>query len=70
MFPETPDSKVFLGFFAPAGVIRLKILPKIETKGMTSDDVSSLSDKSFDLMRAAFLDISDSITRSNGPVRH
>lgn len=37
---------------------------------MTSDDVASLSDKSFDLMRAAFLDISDSITRSNGPVRH
>ncbi|KAM9841431.1 1-acyl-sn-glycerol-3-phosphate acyltransferase beta [Aulostomus maculatus] len=53
-----------------SGIIRLKILPKIETKGMTSEDVSSLCDKSFNLMRSAFLDISDSITHSNGPLRH
>ncbi|KAK2888091.1 hypothetical protein Q8A73_019539 [Channa argus] len=53
-----------------SGTIRLKILPKIETKGMTPEDVSSLSDKSFDLMRSAFLKISNSITQSNGPLRH
>lgn len=53
-----------------SGTITLKILPKIETKGMTSDDVASLSDKSFNVMRSAFLDISNSITHSNGPLRH
>lgn len=57
-------------FPTSTGTIRLKILPKIETKGMTSEDVSSLSDKSFNLMRSAFLDISDSVTQSNGPLRH
>lgn len=55
---------------ASAGTIRLKILPKIETKGMTTDDVTSLSDKSFNLMRSAFLNVSDSVTQSNGPLRH
>lgn len=50
------------------GTIRLKILPKIETKGMTPDDVTSLCEKSFLLMRSAFLDIS--VTRSNGPLSH
>ncbi|XP_068191641.1 1-acyl-sn-glycerol-3-phosphate acyltransferase beta [Antennarius striatus] len=53
-----------------SGTIRLKILPKIETKGMTSEDVSTLCDKSFNLMHAAFLSISDSVTQSNGPLRH
>ncbi|RVE66027.1 hypothetical protein OJAV_G00122500 [Oryzias javanicus] len=53
-----------------SGTIRLKILPKIETKGMTSDDVSSLADKSYQVMRSAFLEISDSIAQSNGPTRH
>lgn len=48
----------------------MKILPKIETKGMTTDDVSTLSDKSFNLMRSAFLDVSDSVAQSNGPTRH
>nr|XP_020475130.1 1-acyl-sn-glycerol-3-phosphate acyltransferase alpha-like [Monopterus albus] len=52
------------------GTITLKILPKIETKGMTSEDVSSLADKSFNLMRSVLLEISDSITQSNGPLRH
>lgn len=53
-----------------AGTIRLKILPKIETKGMTSEDVASLADKSFDAMRSAFLDISGSAC-GNGPAhRH
>ncbi|KAM4635658.1 1-acyl-sn-glycerol-3-phosphate acyltransferase beta [Polymixia lowei] len=53
-----------------SGTIRLKILPKIDTKGMTSDDVASLSDKSFNLMRSAFLDVSGSVTQSNGPLCH
>ncbi|XP_029024689.1 1-acyl-sn-glycerol-3-phosphate acyltransferase beta [Betta splendens] len=53
-----------------SGTIRLKILPKIETKGMTCNDVSSLSEKSFNLMRSVFLDMSDSVTQSNGPMRH
>ncbi|XP_049593385.1 1-acyl-sn-glycerol-3-phosphate acyltransferase beta isoform X2 [Syngnathus scovelli] len=52
-----------------SGTIRLKILPKIETKGMTLEDVASLADKSFDAMRSAFLDISG-LAYSNGPVRH
>ncbi|XP_061912959.1 1-acyl-sn-glycerol-3-phosphate acyltransferase beta [Entelurus aequoreus] len=51
-----------------SGTIRLKILPKIETKGMASEDVASLADKSFDVMRSAFLDAAK--THSNGPVRH
>ncbi|CAN9504402.1 unnamed protein product [Ophioblennius macclurei] len=53
-----------------SGTIRLKILPKIETKGMTTDDVASVCDKSFDVMRSAFLGISNSVGQSNGPVRH
>ncbi|XP_035523688.1 1-acyl-sn-glycerol-3-phosphate acyltransferase beta [Morone saxatilis] len=53
-----------------SGTIRLKILPKIETKGMTSEDISSLSDKCFNVMRSAFLNISESVTQSNGPLRH
>lgn len=53
-----------------SGTIRLKVLPKIETRGMTSEDISSLSDKSHNLMRTAFLNISDSVTQSNGPSRH
>ncbi|CAB1332349.1 unnamed protein product, partial [Coregonus sp. 'balchen'] len=32
--------------------VQAQILPKIETKGMTSDDVADLSDKSYDLMRS------------------
>ncbi|XP_064799199.1 1-acyl-sn-glycerol-3-phosphate acyltransferase alpha-like isoform X1 [Oncorhynchus masou masou] len=55
-----------------SGTITLKILPKIETKGMTSDNVADLSDKSYDLMRSVFLDISGSapVTQSNGPSLH
>ncbi|XP_008323985.1 1-acyl-sn-glycerol-3-phosphate acyltransferase beta [Cynoglossus semilaevis] len=53
-----------------SGTIRLKILPKIETKGMTSDDISALADQSFNLMRSAFHQISNNVTHSNGPVRH
>uniref|UniRef100_A0A096MCF1 1-acyl-sn-glycerol-3-phosphate acyltransferase n=1 Tax=Poecilia formosa TaxID=48698 RepID=A0A096MCF1_POEFO len=53
-----------------SGVIRLRILPKIETKGLTSDDVSCLSDQSHSLMRTAFLEISDSVAKSNGPLKH
>ncbi|XP_037121126.1 1-acyl-sn-glycerol-3-phosphate acyltransferase beta [Syngnathus acus] len=52
-----------------SGTIRLKILPKIETKGMTLEDVASLADKSFDAMRSAFLDISG-LAYGNGPIRH
>ncbi|KAL6096664.1 agpat2 [Pungitius sinensis] len=52
-----------------SGTVRLRILPKIETKGMTSDDISSLCDKSFDLMRDAFLNVSDFKRTSNGPSR-
>ncbi|KAJ0012952.1 hypothetical protein NQD34_017286 [Periophthalmus magnuspinnatus] len=53
-----------------SGTIRLKILPKIETKGLTSDDVSDLCDKSFNVMRSAFLEISPSVSQSNGPMSH
>ncbi|XP_023194346.1 1-acyl-sn-glycerol-3-phosphate acyltransferase alpha-like isoform X1 [Xiphophorus maculatus] len=53
-----------------SGVIRLRILPKIETKGLTSDDVSCLSDQSHSLMRTAFLEISDLVAKSNGPLKH
>ncbi|KAL2100191.1 hypothetical protein ACEWY4_004585 [Coilia grayii] len=50
-----------------SGTITLKILPKIETKGLTSDDVSALTDQSYALMRSAFLDISGPAPQSNGP---
>ncbi|XP_029301028.1 1-acyl-sn-glycerol-3-phosphate acyltransferase beta [Cottoperca gobio] len=53
-----------------SGTIRVKILPKIDTRGMTSDDIPSLSDKSFNLMRAALLNLPNSVTQSNGPCRH
>lgn len=52
------------------GTITLKILPKIVTKGLTSDDVSSLCDRSYAVMRAAFLDISGQSPQSNGPSNH
>lgn len=64
------DKMMCEGFSALAGIIRVKILPKIETKGLTSEDVSSLSDQSYHLMRAAFLEISGSVPRSNGPLKH
>lgn len=53
-----------------SGTIRLKILPKIDTKGLTSDDVSDLCDKSFNVMHSAFLEVSSSVPQSNGPVSH
>ncbi|CAL8277338.1 unnamed protein product [Merluccius merluccius] len=53
-----------------SGTIRLKILPKIDTKGMTTEDVASLLDKSFNLMRSAFLEVSDSVPQSNGTRCH
>lgn len=52
------------------GTITLKVLPKIETKGMTTDDVAALSDKSYDIMRSAFMEISGSASQSNGPSGH
>lgn len=53
-----------------SGTIRIKILPKIETKGLTSDDIPSLIDKSFDLMNSSFLSISNFVPHSNGPCKH
>ncbi|KAL0965240.1 hypothetical protein UPYG_G00278600 [Umbra pygmaea] len=55
-----------------SGTITLKVLPKIETKGLTSEDINYLSEKSFNLMRSAFLDISGSapLTQTNGPKSH
>ncbi|TRY64891.1 hypothetical protein DNTS_024595 [Danionella cerebrum] len=53
-----------------SGTITLKILPKIETKGMTADDVSSLTEKSFSVMHSAFQEISSKPAQSNGPTSH
>lgn len=54
-----------------SGTITLKILPKIQTKGLTSDDVSKLTDDSYALMHSAFLDISGPPTpHCNGPSSH
>ncbi|XP_023673757.1 1-acyl-sn-glycerol-3-phosphate acyltransferase beta isoform X1 [Paramormyrops kingsleyae] len=50
-----------------SGTIRLKILPKIETKGLTSDDVATLCDKSYAVMRSAFLEVSRAGSQNNGP---
>ncbi|KAJ8286892.1 hypothetical protein GJAV_G00044580 [Gymnothorax javanicus] len=50
-----------------SGTITLKILPKIETKGLMTEDVAALSDKSYDIMRSAFMEISGSGSQSNGP---
>ncbi|KAG7477248.1 hypothetical protein MATL_G00092130 [Megalops atlanticus] len=52
------------------GTITLKILPKIETKGMTTDDVSALADKSYNIMRSVFMEISAPGSQSNGPSGH
>lgn len=52
------------------GTITLKILPKIETKGLTADDVTALSDQSFGVMHSAFLEISGQATQCNGPSTH
>lgn len=53
-----------------SGTITLKILPKIDTKGLTSDDVTSLCDKSYAVMRSTFLEISGQPPQSNGPSTH
>ncbi|KAK3524555.1 hypothetical protein QTP70_029867 [Hemibagrus guttatus] len=53
-----------------SGTITLKILPKIETKGLTSDDVSSLCDRLYAVMSAAFLEVSAQSPQSNGPSNH
>ncbi|KAK5901204.1 hypothetical protein CgunFtcFv8_026099 [Champsocephalus gunnari] len=53
-----------------SGTITIKILPKIETKGLASDDIPSLMDKSFHLMNSSFLSISNSVPHSNGPCKH
>ncbi|XP_016424484.1 1-acyl-sn-glycerol-3-phosphate acyltransferase alpha-like [Sinocyclocheilus rhinocerous] len=53
-----------------SGTITLKILPKIETKGLTADDVTPLSEQSFSVMRSAFLEISGQTSQSNGPSTH
>lgn len=52
------------------GTITLKILPKIETKGLTADDVTALSNQSFGVMHSAFLEISGQATQCNGPSTH
>ncbi len=52
------------------GSITLKILPKIETKGLTEDDVTTLSEQSFGIMCSAFLEISGKTVQSNGPSTH
>lgn len=52
------------------GSITLKILPKIETKGLTADDVTTLSEQSFGIMCSAFLEISGKTVQSNGPSTH
>lgn len=56
-----------------SGTIRLQILPKIDTKGLTSDDVSALMDKSFNAMRSVFLEAPGSqapVAQSNGTRSH
>ncbi|XP_051733415.1 1-acyl-sn-glycerol-3-phosphate acyltransferase beta [Ctenopharyngodon idella] len=53
-----------------SGTITLKILPKIETKGLTADDVTALSNQSFGVMHSAFLEISGQATQCNGPSTH
>uniref|UniRef100_W5M7K8 1-acyl-sn-glycerol-3-phosphate acyltransferase n=1 Tax=Lepisosteus oculatus TaxID=7918 RepID=W5M7K8_LEPOC len=53
-----------------SGTITLKILPKIETKGMTTDDVSALSNKCYEIMRSAFMEISGQDSQANGPSGH
>ena len=53
------------------GSITLKILPKIETKGLTTDDVATLTDQAYDIMRSAFLEMSGPAPLlSNGPSKH
>ncbi|NP_001071200.1 1-acyl-sn-glycerol-3-phosphate acyltransferase beta [Danio rerio] len=53
-----------------SGTITLKVLPKIETKGLTADDVTTLSDQAFGVMRSAFMEISGQSAQSNGPSTH
>ncbi|GAA6074879.1 1-acyl-sn-glycerol-3-phosphate acyltransferase beta isoform X1, partial [Tachysurus ichikawai] len=53
-----------------SGTITLKILPKIATKGLTSDDVSSLCDRLHAVMCAEFRKISSPSPQSNGPSNH
>ncbi|KTF90684.1 hypothetical protein cypCar_00021041 [Cyprinus carpio] len=56
--------------FSSYRTITLKILPKIETKGLTADDVTTLSEQSFSVMHSAFLEISGQTAQSNGPSTH
>ncbi|XP_008640536.1 PREDICTED: 1-acyl-sn-glycerol-3-phosphate acyltransferase beta [Corvus brachyrhynchos] len=48
-----PKTKLFT-----SGKIKVEILPPIETKGLTSDDVTELSDRCFSTMRETFFRLS------------
>lgn len=41
-----------------AGKIKVEVLPPIETKGLTSDDVSDLTDRCFHTMRETLFRLS------------
>ncbi|KAK6481043.1 1-acyl-sn-glycerol-3-phosphate acyltransferase alpha-like [Huso huso] len=58
----SPEEKQF-----KSGTVTIKILPKVETKNMTSDDVSALSDTCYQLMNSAFAEISQPAGQTNGP---
>lgn len=41
-----------------SGKIKVEVLPPIETKGLTSDDVSDLTDRCYNLMRETLFRLS------------
>ncbi|KAG7275406.1 hypothetical protein CRUP_030891, partial [Coryphaenoides rupestris] len=69
---KTSDAKSVMADAAKT-MLDEQVLPKIDTKGLTSDDVSALLDKSFNAMRSVLLESPGSqapVAQSNGTRGH
>lgn len=50
-----------------SGTIKVEILPKIETTGLTAEDVSELTEQCYATMRSTFFRLSNKENKVNGP---
>ncbi|XP_069465692.1 1-acyl-sn-glycerol-3-phosphate acyltransferase beta isoform X1 [Ambystoma mexicanum] len=63
----------YCNFYNPAkrlftsGVIKVEVFPKIETTGLTADDVTELTGQCYDTMRTTFFRLSNKMNQANGP---
>lgn len=47
------------------GTIKIRILPKIETQGLSTDDIPELLEKSYSVMKDSFWEISDNVKNAD-----